>query len=306
MTVVFATDSFRAMGCAAEVLVVGAGAPKRIAEARRMIAELEQRWSRFLPGSELCMLNAAAGRAVVVGAPTLRLLGSMVDGWRATTGAFDPTLLAPLVGLGYSMGWDHPALVSSVPAGASRRGDPAGIVIDLTASTAHVPAGTALDAGGIGKGLAADIVAEHLVAAGAEGALVSIGGDLAVSGEAPGGDGWSIAVGDSGRRVRLAQGGVATSGTERRSWRNSAGAQVHHLLDPATGRPVAGPVVEATVIAGTAAWAEVWTKAIMVNGAAVELPRFDSLGLAARVRRADGSVQHNDTWWTYAVTQDAA
>ena len=28
----------------------------------------------------------------------------MVDGWR-TQGAFDPTLLAPLVGLGYAASW---------------------------------------------------------------------------------------------------------------------------------------------------------------------------------------------------------
>ena len=67
----------------------------------------------------------------------------------------------------------------------------------------------------------------------------------------------------------VAEGGVATSGTLHRTWVGPDGAPVHHLLDPATGRPVRagrGAVVEATVVAGTAAWAEVFTKALLVLG----------------------------------------
>ena len=49
------------------------------------------------------------------------------------------------------------------------------------------------------------------------------------------------------------------------------GTALHHLLDPSTARPVHHDreIVAATVVAGTAAWAEVWTKAVMVRGEAM-------------------------------------
>ena len=58
----------------------------------------------------------------------------------------------------------------------------------------RLPAGSGFDPGGIGKGLAADIVSAELLAAGARGACVNLGGDLRVTGEAPGGGTWTVAV----------------------------------------------------------------------------------------------------------------
>ena len=62
-----------------------------------------------------------------------------------------------------------------------------------------LPAGIRFDPGGIGKGLAADIVTEELIAAGAAGALVSVGGDVRVRGESPGGTAWDLAIDDASR-----------------------------------------------------------------------------------------------------------
>ncbi len=54
-----AEDRFPAMGSQAHVVLLGD--PSLLAYARARIAQLERRWSRFLPDSELCALNAAAG-----------------------------------------------------------------------------------------------------------------------------------------------------------------------------------------------------------------------------------------------------
>ena len=233
----------------------------------------------------------------------------MRDGWRATDGTFDPTLLAPLVGLGYSASWHDPATVTSLPHGATMRGDLDQLDLDAERCTARSPLGMCLDPGGIGKGLAADIVVGRLMEAGAVGASVSIGGDVAVRGAAPQPGGWLVGVSDPVsldieiEQLRMLQGGVATSGTLRRCWHSDTGEAMHHLLDPQTGQPArqARQIVAVTVVAGTAAWAEVWTKAVMVRGAAM-LDVLDGHGLAAQLMYADRSTQENRSWGSFAVS----
>jgi thiamine biosynthesis lipoprotein len=302
------TAGFRAMGCGVEVLVHGGGA-ELLDVARRRIEHYERCWTRFDASSDLCRINAAGGRDVVVDPGTITLVQAMVRGWAATDGAFDPTLLAPLVALGYATSWDDASKASPLATDTAARTLPTAVLVDEQASVVRAPAGIGLDAGGIGKGLAADLVVAELLAAGAVGALVSIGGDVCVQGLAPQAGGWSIGVADPHDdrieqcRLRLAAGGVATSGTAQRSWTAADGRTVHHLLDPATGAPPVHPVadsaIEATVVAGTAAWAEVWTKAVLVRGPQVALPLLDTLGLAARAVLADGHERCNDTWAAY-------
>jgi thiamine biosynthesis lipoprotein len=311
MAVVVQRAEFRAMGCAAVVEIVG-GDATLIERARTQIDHLEACWSRFRPTSDVCRLNAAGGAPVAVDPSTIALLEAMVHGFIATDGAFDPTLLAPLVGLGYAASWHDPSAVTSVPAGSTLSGRIDEVAIDTAESSAQLPVGTIVDAGGIGKGLAADRVVAALLAAGATGALVELGGDLAVAGEGPAEGDWLIGVADPDDperevlQVGLRAGGVATSGTLRRSWPGPDGAPVHHLLDPATGRPVVAaaghvPVVQATVVAGSGMWAEVFTKPVMVRGLPA-LGWLDELGLGARAVLADGTAHCNEGWALYERT----
>ena len=300
--------SWRAMGCSVEVLIVG-GSPDLLQLASTSIDHLERRWSRFLPESDISCLNHAAGSTVHIDPATLVLLQAMLDGWRATSGAFDPTLLAPLVSLGYSASWHDPASVTSLPHGAMMRVDLDQLEINAAQCTARAPHGMCLDPGGIGKGLAADMVVDRLMEDGAVGASVSIGGDVAVRGAAPQAGGWLVGVTDPVSfdiemgQLAIVQGGVATSGTLRRCWHTDTGEAVHHLLDPATGQPARHDrqIVAVTVVAGTAAWAEVWTKAVMVRGATM-LAVLDGHGLGAQLMYADRSTVENRSWATYAVS----
>ena len=103
------------------------------------------------------------------------------------------------------------------------------------------------------------------------GALVDLGGDVAVLGSPP--DARPLADRDrrpaTGRALSLGvildleEGGVATSGRNAR--RFGPGRDLHHLIDPATGAPaVAGPLA-VTVVAPDAAWAEIHATALAIS-----------------------------------------
>jgi thiamine biosynthesis lipoprotein len=266
---------FRAMGSDAHLIVVG-GAGRLITDAARRVNALEQRWSRFLDDSEINRLNRRAGSFVTVSTETVTLITRSVQAWRLSGGAFDPTVLGDVIRAGYTRSFEM--LGPAPAAGHSTLGTGADeIVVDGDA--VQLAPGTGFDPGGIGKGLAADIVCAELIAAGADGACVNIGGDVRVAGAGPDGDAWTIAIELPGSaeplaRIGLADGAVATSTTLRRRWQ-TGGLDRHHLIDPRTGLPSDTDVTTAAVIAAEAWLAEILAKAVLLAGS--EHP-FDTLG----------------------------
>lgn len=293
-------ESTRVMSCPGSIIVVGD--PGLASWASERLAELERRWSRFLPTSEVSALNAAAGEPRRVSPETVRLIDSLIQAWHVTDGAFDPTMLGALVGLGYAASRDDVMCRTGLAPDVGGRGDPTGVLVDPDAGVVRLPRGTAIDPGGLGKGLAADIVVEEVMARGARGVLVEVGGDLRVCGEPLHGDAWTVAVTGPERlpvaQVRLAAGGVATSSTAFRRWaRRPAGpSDTHHLLDPVTLRPCDGPVVSCTVVSGTAAWSEAFTKPAFVLGTDAALAMYERHGLAALILTEDGGRRTSAAW----------
>jgi len=271
MTAAHEEVRFHAMGCAVHVIVVGGprGAP---AEAQRQIAHLESRWSRFRRDSDIAQCNSSPGVAISVAPVTVTLVERAIEGWERTGGLFDPTVLANLEALGYDRSFEQ--VHSSVhPAASSPAPGCGGIVLDPVGSTLTIPDGVRFDPGGIGKGLAADLVCGELLAAGAAGGCVNLGGDLRVFGEAPTPDGWIVGLEDPYDkeremvRARIVDAAVATTCRTFRTWERG-GVQVHHLIDPATGASAWTDLASVTVVAGTAWWAEVLAKAAFLAGPA--------------------------------------
>ena len=256
---------FPIMGTTGHLVVVGAGAPS----PRRLVAQLvdlEHRWSRFEPDSELSRLSSGEGRPSIVSHSTAMLVERAVWAWSHTGGRFDPTVLAAVSAAGYDRSFDQirdvtVTQIPPVPAPGC-----AGVDVDMDIDLVRLPAGVAIDPGGIGKGLAADLVANAAVELGADAAMVSIGGDLRVAGDAPA-EGWEIELDHhivEPARLNLRSGAVATSSTMRRRWRTATGT-AHHVIDPRTGRPSTGSAVACTVVAGEAWWAESLATAILVG-----------------------------------------
>jgi len=277
-----ATATGSAMGTTFLIVVHRDDAPL-LAGAVAHLDDLERRWSRFLPDSELSVLNRRPGVPVLVSADTFQVLQAAVDGSRATAGRFDPTVIDTMETLGYDRPFEQ--IGASPP--ATGTGTPApgvdGIVFDEALHAVTLPVGVRLDLGGIGKGTAADLVSGRLMERGASGAAVSVGGDVRVRGDSPDGTGWVVSHDRAPLELApLRDAGVCTSTVTRRSWLTETG-RVHHIVDPRSGRPTATAVESVTVVGRTAQQAEVLTKAAMVTGPdAAEF--LDGFGVHAFIR----------------------
>jgi thiamine biosynthesis lipoprotein len=262
--------------------------------ARRRLEELERRWSRFRPDSEIARLNTAPGAWVPVSADTITLLTAMRRASRLTHRRYDPTVLGAINTAGYTRSVDGSGRVSVQAGPTAAKASLDDMTIDTALSAAIVPAGLGLDPGGIGKGLAADIVVTELLEEGTGGALVSVGGDLSAGGVAPTADGWFVVVEDpadpSQSLVTLAidAGGVATSSTLSRAWFQS-GRRRHHVIDPATGTCATTDLAAVTVIAGTGWEAEVQATAALLCGAEKALDYLDGHALPGIVTTLGGT-----------------
>jgi thiamine biosynthesis lipoprotein len=301
-------DRFAAMGTTVEVTVVG-GAPSLLTIARGRIRDLEQRWSRFVPTSEVSRLNAASGTPVRVSPETITLVTAARDASELTEGRFDPLLLDAVEAIGYRQSFADMDRPVARPAPVCHHAGAAAIAIDPDDRTVALPAGARFDPGGIGKGLAADLVADELRSFGAAGVCVNVGGDLRVAGAAPGtGDAWVIAVRDAPDDEPIAwlavsDGGVATTSRSRRRWTTADGVVRHHVIDPATGRSAHTPVLHATAIAADAWRAEVLSTVAFLDR--VEGIEFaERLGATAMLATATGVVV--GTHWSHYARELAA
>ncbi len=224
--------------------------------------------SRFDSRSQLSELNRNDGRWVQVDDRLFDALVAAVRLRAETDGRFDPTILPALVAQGYDRSFE---LLEPRPPQASESASGAAIELDPAGHCARVERGAAVDLGGIGKGFAAARALEAMRQVWPElpGALVDLGGDIAAAGSPPESGPWLISVespwrpGKSLGTIRLAGGGVATSGPARRRF-GPAGAR-HHLIDPATGESAdAGPLA-VTVVASDPAAADANATALAVS-----------------------------------------
>ena len=164
--------------------------------------------------------------------------------------------------------------------GTPHRRTPADIRVHAQAPLVSIPAGAGIDPGGIGKGLAADMVVTELLERGAAGALIGIGGDIAAAGTPPGPDGWRVAVEHPLDRSRtlamvlLNAGGAATSSTQTRTWVTD-GELRHHVIDPATGECATTDLAAVTVFARAGWEAEAHATAALLAGSAGALAYLD-------------------------------
>jgi FAD:protein FMN transferase len=265
---------FNAMGTGCAVVVTAPfwamAAARRASDAAvAEIAAQERALSRFDPRSDLVALNAAAGRWTPVGERLFRAVTAAAEARRATGGRYDPTVLPAVVAAGYDTTYQQLRPRDAGSIAGWRAG--AAIDLDHAAQRIRLAAGAAVDLGGIGKGLSAAIALEAMRDAwpAMPGALVDLGGDIAVVGSAPDRGPWRIAIADPRDHTRtlgllgLHGGGVATSGRDRR--RLGRDGSRHHLIDPATGRPALPGPLGVTVIAPSASEAETHATALAIT-----------------------------------------
>ncbi len=277
--------TFHAMGSEVRLLIgprLSPSIPTQLDAAdreREFVYSFAQRLSRFIADSELSALNRDP-RAAVPASPLLRAaVGAGLWAAHRSGGLVDSTLVRALEQSGYRTSMDgvQPAsLIEALrvaPARRPARPDPKSrwsqVRIDDDAGQVIRPPGLMFDTGGIGKGLCADAVAQRLGAY--TRFLVDCGGDIAVGGVGAQLQPYAIEIEHPLRRhsigtVKLARGGVASSGLNVRIWRDRNGRFAHHLLDPSTGAPVWSGLIGVTAVGGSALEAETLSKMALLLG----------------------------------------
>lgn len=295
-------DRRPAMGGTAAITLVG-GTAELLDECFRLLGDLEHAWSRFLEGSDVWRLNWSQGCPVRVRPCTARLVTELTRAWALTGGDFDPTTLPRLVASGYDISRVDASHRTTLPDTAVWPGAVAGI--EIAGVDVRLPPGTTLDPGGLGKGLAADMVAELALDRGADGVLAEIGGDLVVAGQAPDNSGWTIGIedpftpGELLTVIRLTSGSVATSSRLVRVWAGADGP-AHHLIDPVTGASAATSTVTSTVIAGSGARAEALAKLAFLREPDPLLSWLPRIGAAGLIVSADRRQRCSPNWQVFA------
>ena len=260
---------------ATPVLVVARGHDERllraaVRQAFTSLRRLEERLSTFIASSDASRLNEAAGRGAILVSPDLSALLATSTRLAADSRGSFSILVGPLVEL-----WHRAAESGIEPdaraiAAARSLVDPAGLVV--VGNRARLArAGMRIDLGGIAKGFAADRLLAGLREAGAEAALVNLGGSsIAAFGDAAdGGRGWPIELpqpdGDTAGPapiLRLRNAALSTSAT--RGHVLAVGSRtIGHIVDPRTGLPLA---LDATAVVRhrSATVAEADSKALLV------------------------------------------
>jgi FAD:protein FMN transferase len=295
------TASFKAMGVMNTVVVGDTRAlAAALSVAQAEIQAIDATCSRFSPDTELSWLNAQAGGDDMVVSPLLE--AALVAAFQAaemTGGLVDPTVGRAVEEAGYTvdfggMAEDGPALkveVASIPGWRC-------IDYDAGKHTVRLPAGVTLDLGASGKAWAADRAASAVTEQLGVAVAVECGGDVAVSGAHPQG-GWPVRVGSDvdsadGEQVAVFAGGLATSGTGMRRWRRGD-VELHHIIDPATGRPAASPWAMVTVAAATCLEANAAATAALIMGAPA-VDWLSRLSLPARLVDRSGAVHRAGGW----------
>lgn len=289
--------SFRAIGTTATVAVLD---PDRADEAAKLlraeIDAIDRACSRFRSDSELEYLHARAGSTVVVSPLLFEALEIAVSVAARTRGAVDPTVGNAISVLGYDRDF---AEVGAQPRLAPEQLGPVvgfrHIHLDPNTLTVRIPRGVNLDLGSSAKAFVVDRSAANIARQLETGVLVSVGGDVAVSGPSPSG-GWAIGIAvDSSARVEdidqvvaIHRGGLASSSTMVRTW-HVGNESVHHIIDPSTGYTAAPYWSLVSVTGSTCVDANALSTAAVVWGPTA-LDRLRPFGQAARLVRHDGKV----------------
>jgi thiamine biosynthesis lipoprotein len=260
----------------------------------RMVHELESRWTRFRSTSEVSAVNRASGQFVVVSDLSARLFEVAELARVATGGRFNPLVLDRLERLGYG---PQGSPIDQSASTLGRHEPVANQAIDVLRDVGAVrlPAGSRFDPGGIGKGLAGDVVLEHLRSLGARSVQIELGGDVRVWGDNWTDQPWLVDVQDprhrSGilTRLELVEGAIATSSVLGHTWM-VGGRRLHHLIDPSTGHPADTDVVSVTTTSSELWWAEVVAKVAVLAGSLRAPAVMEQLGCSGVVLDRNGNL----------------
>ncbi|CAK0761649.1 FAD:protein FMN transferase [Gammaproteobacteria bacterium] len=272
-------------------------ADEAAAEIDRLFQQMHHDWHAWQKGA-LADLNQAIaeGRPAPVPASLIPLIEKSREACLKSDGLFNPAI-GRLVAL-----WGFHS--SELPSGPLPAPEAIEALVQAHPSMADIDINdgvlTALnravrmDLGGIAKGYAVELALKRLRQLGVQNAIVNAGGGLGIIGR-HGDRSWRIGIrhplgpGVLGTLAVFDGENVHTSGNYER-YREYEGRRYSHIIDPRTGWPVQ-EVVSATVIHADGAFADAFTKPLIIGGTREWYRIAKTLGLqSAMLVDSEGTV----------------
>lgn len=247
---------------------------KNMDDIQAMLERMDIEFSRTKENGEIYAVNQAAGKeAVTVSDETLDIVKLSIKYAEEMDGLFDPTI-GPLVDL-----WDIGNGGKQVPPQANIEHAKSlinykDIIVDEAAKTVMLAKeGMVLDMGGIGKGYAADRIADYLKEQGLDSAMINLGGSSIIAlGNKPNGSPWNIGLQDPDQRrgtqlgtIKISDEVIDASGIYERYFMQD-NVRYHHILDPRTGFPSQNGLKSITIMSPNATDADALSTGVFLMG----------------------------------------
>ncbi|WP_310831843.1 FAD:protein FMN transferase [Paenibacillus pedocola] len=254
-------------------------------DIQQLLERMDTEFSRTKEDGELYAVNQAAGKeAVTVSDETLDVVKQSLKYAEEMDGLFDPTI-GPLVDLwAIGEGGEHVPDQADIDAAKSLT-NYKDVIIDEAAKTIKLAKeGMVLDMGGIGKGYAADRIAEYLKEQGLDSAMINLGGSSIIAlGNKPNGSPWNIGLQDPDQSrgtqlgtIKISDEVIDASGVYERFFMQD-GVRYHHILDPRTGFPSQNGLKSITIMSPNATDADALSTGVFLMGLEEGMKYLESL-----------------------------
>lgn len=247
------------------------------------IRRIEQLFTTYKADSQTNLINEHAGiQPVKVDSEVFDLIERSIGISRITQGAFDITYGSIDKSL-----WNFDKTMTQLPSVETALKmvhliNYNNIILDKEKGTVFLKdKGMRIGFGGIGKGYAAEMAKNKLIANKVQSGIINASGDLTSWGLQPNGKPWTIGIANPDQPaaafsyLEISGKAVATSGNYEK-YILINGKKYSHTIDPKTGLPITG-IKSVTVISGNAEFADAMATPIAVMGIKAGLYLVDQI-----------------------------
>jgi thiamine biosynthesis lipoprotein len=263
------------MGTQFTIVAYGSSEPQlavAVSSAFDEVLRLNRRWSDYLQGSELSVVNRRASEGPVqVDRELFGMLEACLQFGKETDGAFDVTVGPLVTAWGFFRGPGRLAEKKQIAEALPRVGWQKLRLDAANRTVSFAVPGMRLDLGGVAKGYALDRAGGILRQADINSALLMAAtSSILAIGSPPERDGWTVFIRDpkaakkSVAQVSLKDASLSTSGNYEKFFR-AGGRTYSHIIDPRTGYPAQG-LLSTSAIAPTAMQTDALSTAFFVLG----------------------------------------
>jgi len=260
--------------------------------AKNDIEIYEAKFSRFLPTSELSLLNQH--KHMQVSQTFLEVTEKAYELFTETKGIFNP--LVQVARFGYDTNFNDIQNDKDNYDESPYDIDFSSVIIDHRASHIYLQEGQKLDFGGFLKGYLAEMITKKIKLYSSKicGVIVNMGGDIYTQGFDAQGNKfvftiYNPVVSNNDISVTLYNQSLATSGTYKRSWQHS-GKKMHHILDSSGTQNPESDIVSASVIHTDGARAEAYTKVFISMNHDTALQLLPEEDVSFIITKNDGKI----------------